>query len=214
MKHIDLMIFDFDGTLVNSGRDIAASINHTLKTLRIPMMEQDEIISYIGDGVHTLIERSLGQNNRHSFDDALKIFSDYYANHMMDTTSLCDSVIEVLEHFRSKKKLIITNKRKYFTVAMTDAFLITHYFDDIIGADSTPYKKPDQRLLIPLIEKFGIEKRNTVVIGDGVNDVMLAKNSGVLSCALLNGLTPKNVLGFLNPDYACEGLSELFTLFR
>jgi phosphoglycolate phosphatase len=208
------MVFDFDGTLVNSGGDIAASINYTLKTLRIPVMKQDEIISYIGDGVHTLIERSLGQNNRHLFDDALKIFSDYYANHMMDTTSLCDSVIEVLEHFRRKKKLIVTNKRKYFTVAMTDAFLITHYFDDIIGADSTPYKKPDPRLLIPLIEKLGIENNSTVVIGDGVNDVMLAKNSGVLSCALLNGLTPKDVLASLNPDFACEGLSELVTLFR
>jgi phosphoglycolate phosphatase len=208
------MVFDFDGTLVNSGGDIAASINYTLKTLRIPMMEQDEIISYIGDGVHALIERSLGQNNRNLFDDALKIFSDYYANHMMDTTSLCDSVIEVLEHFRRKKKLIVTNKRKYFTVAMTDAFLITHYFDDIIGADSTPYKKPDPRLLIPLIEKLGIENNSTVVIGDGVNDVMLAKNSGVLSCALLNGLTPKDVLASLNPDFACEGLSELVTLFR
>jgi len=214
MKHIDLMIFDFDGTLVNSGGDIAASVNYTLNTLRMPMMKQDEIISYIGDGVHTLIERSLGQSNHHLLDDALKIFSDYYANHMMDTTSLCDSVIEVLEHFRRKKKLIITNKRKYFTVAMTDAFLITHYFDEIIGADSTPYKKPDPRLLIPLIEKFGVENRNTVVIGDGVNDVMLAKNSGVLSCALLNGLTPMDVLGSLNPDYACEGLSELITLFR
>jgi len=214
MQHIDLMVFDFDGTLVNSGGDIAASINYTLKTLRIPMMEQDEIISYIGDGVHALIERSLGQNSRHLFDDALKIFSDYYADHMMDTTSLCDSVIEVLEHFRRKKKLIVTNKRKYFTAAMTDAFLITHYFDDIIGADSTPYKKPDPRLLIPLIEKLGLENNNTVVIGDGVNDVMLAKNSGVLSCALLNGLTPKDVLASLNPDYACEGLSELTTLFR
>jgi len=214
MQHIDLMVFDFDGTLVNSGGDIAASINYTLKTLRIPMMEQDEIISYIGDGVHALIERSLGQNSRHLFDDALKIFSDYYADHMMDTTSLCDSVIEVLEHFRRKKKLIVTNKRKYFTAAMTDAFLITHYFDDIIGADSTPYKKPDPRLLIPLIEKLGVENNNTVVIGDGVNDVMLAKNSGVLSCALLNGLTPKDVLASLNPDYACEGLSELTTLFR
>jgi len=214
MKHIDLMIFDFDGTLVNSGRDIAASINYTLNTLRIPMMEQDEIIGYVGDGVQKLIYRSLGQSNHHLLDDALKIFSDYYANHMMDTTSLCESAIAVLEYFREKKKLILTNKRKYFTVVMTDAFGISHYFDDIIGADSTPHKKPDPRLLIPLIEKFGVENRNTVVIGDGVNDIMLAKNSGVLSCALLNGLTHRDVLGSLNPDYACEGLSELITLFR
>jgi len=214
MKHIDLMIFDFDGTLVNSGGDIAASVNYTLRTLRMPMMKQDEIISYIGDGVHKLMERSLGLNNQHLFDDALKIFSDYYTKHMLDTTLLCESAIEVLEHFREKKKLILTNKRKYFTVVMTDAFGISHYFDDIIGADSTPYKKPDPHLLIPLIEKFGVENRNTVVIGDGVNDIMLAKNAGVMSCALLNGLTPRNILCSLNPDFACERLSVLIEIFR
>jgi phosphoglycolate phosphatase len=213
MKHIDLMIFDFDGTLVNSGGDIAASVNHTLSALRIPMMKQDEIINLVGDGVHKLIERSLGLKNKHLFDNALNIFSDYYTKHMLDTTSLYDSVIEVLDHFQEKNKLIITNKRKCFTMTMIVAFGISHYFDDIIGADSTPYKKPDPRLLLPLIEKFGIENGNTVVIGDGVNDIMLAKNTGVLSCALLNGLTPRNVLRSLNPDFACEGLSELIEIF-
>lgn len=214
MKQIDLMIFDFDGTLVNSGGDIAASVNYTLRTLSVPMMKHNEIISCIGDGVHKLIERSLGLNNQHLFDGALKIFSDYYAKHMLDSTTLCDSVLEVLEHFREKQKLIITNKRRFFTVAMTDAFGISHYFDDIIGADSTPYKKPDPHLLIPLIEKSGVENSNAVVIGDGVNDIMLAKNAGVVSCALLNGLTPRNVLRSLNPDFACEGLSELVEIFK
>jgi len=213
MKHISLMIFDFDGTLVNSGGDIAASVNYTLRTLNIPMMDQEEIISYIGDGVHKLIERSLGINNKQFFGDALKIFSDHYAEHMLDTTYLYDSVIEVLEHFQDKKKIIITNKRKYFTVVMTDAFGISHYFDDIIGADSTPYKKPDPHLLNPLIQKFGVENTDAVVIGDGVNDIMLAKNTGVLSCALLNGLTPRNILYSLKPDFACEGLSELIKIF-
>jgi len=214
MKHIDLMIFDFDGTLVNSGGDIATSVNYTLRSLSIPMMERDEIIGYIGDGVHKLIERSLGVHNKHLFDDALRIFSDYYAKHMLDTTSLCDSVIEVLEHFREKKKYIITNKRKNFTVAMTDAFGISSYFSEIIGADSTPYKKPDPHLLIPLIEKFGSANNEAVVIGDGINDIMLAKNTGVLSCALLNGLTPRKILLSLKPDFACEGLSELIKIFR
>lgn len=213
MKHIELMIFDFDGTLVNSGGDIVSSVNYTLKTLGIPTMEHDQIILYIGDGVQKLIERALGARSQHLFDDALKIFSEYYAEHMLDTTSLCDSVIEVLELFRNKKKVIITNKRRYFTVVMTDALSISKYFEEIIGADSTPYKKPNPLLLAPLFEKFNVGYNDVVVIGDGVNDIMLAMNAGVLSCALLNGLTQRQILLSLNPDFACEGLSELGKIF-
>ena len=108
MKHIDLMIFDLDGTLVNSGGDIVASVNYTLETLAIPAKKPKEILSFVGDGVQKLIERSLGKESQHLSDDAMDIFSDYYAKHMLDTTSLYDSVIEVLDHFRDKKKVIIT----------------------------------------------------------------------------------------------------------
>ncbi len=214
MKNIDLMIFDFDGTIVNSGGDIAASVNYTLKTLEIPVLEHDRIIGYIGDGVQKLIERCLGVNNQHMFNDAMRIFSGYYAEHMLDTTSLCDSVVEVLDHFREKKKIIITNKRRHYTIGMTDAFGITKYFDEIIGADSTPYRKPDPRLLFPILEKYRIRNENSLVIGDGINDIMLAKNTGVLSCALLNGLTQKDILISLNPDFVCGDLAGLIELFR
>jgi HAD superfamily hydrolase (TIGR01549 family) len=160
-----------------------------------------------------MIERALGNEFQHLFDEAMDIFSDYYARHMLDMTSLCDSVIEVLDHFRDKTKVIITNKRRYFTLKMTDALGITKYFEEIIGADSTAYKKPDPRLFIPLIERVGAVYNDTVVIGDGVNDIMLAKNTGVLSCALLNGLTHRDILLALDPDFACEGLRELLKIF-
>ena len=143
----------------------------------------------------------------------MEIFSDYYARHMLDTTCLCDYVIEVLDHFHEKKKFIITNKRKYFTVKMTDALGISKYFEEIIGADSTAYKKPDPRLFIPLLERVNAVYNDTVMIGDGINDIMLAKNTGVLSCALLNGLTRRDILLGLEPDYACEGLRELIKIF-
>ncbi|TRZ50837.1 HAD family hydrolase [bacterium] len=213
MKHIDLMIFDLDGTLVDSGRDIVASVNYTLKSLHIPTMKHEEIIRFVGDGVQKLIERSLGKESQHLFDKAMDIFSDYYARHILDTTCLCDSVIEVLDHFRDKKKVIITNKRRYFTLKMTDALGISKYFEEIIGADSTAYRKPDTRLFIPLLERVHAAYNDTVVIGDGVNDIMLAKNTGVLSCALLNGLTHRDILLALDPDFACERLRELLKIF-
>jgi phosphoglycolate phosphatase len=213
MKHIELMIFDLDGTLVNSGGDIVASVNYTLESLRTPTKSKEEILTFVGDGVNKMIERALGNSFQYLFERAMDIFSDYYAKHMLDTTCLCDSVIEVLEHFHDKRKVIITNKRRYFTLKMTDALGISKYFEEIIGADSTAYKKPDPRLFIPLLERVHAVYDATVVIGDGVNDIMLAKNTGVLSCTLLNGLTRRNILLALDPDYACEGLRELINLF-
>jgi len=213
-KNIDLMVFDLDGTLINSGGDIITSVNHTLKTLDIPTREPDEIIGFVGDGIQKMIERSLGKDFQHLFSEAIDIFSMYYDKHMLDTTTLCDSVIEVLEYFSGKWKIIITNKRKYFTVKMTDALGISKYFDEIIGADSTEYKKPDPRLLLPLITIYDVGYDHTVVIGDGINDIMLAKNAGVVSCALMNGLTSRDILLALNPDFTCEGLFELISIFR
>ena len=213
MKHIELMIFDLDGTLVNSGGDIVASVNHTLKSLDIREKTQEEILTFVGDGVNKMIERALGKDFQYLFDQAMDIFSAYYTEHMLDTTCLCDSVIEALEHFSNKKKVIITNKRRYFTLKMTDALGISKYFEEIIGADSTAYKKPDPRLFIPLLERVDAVHNDTVVIGDGVNDIMLAKNTGVLSCALLNGFTDRDILLSLEPDFACEGLGELIKIF-
>ncbi len=213
MKHIELMIFDLDGTLVNSGGDIVTSVNYTLESLDIQAKSQEEIFTFVGDGANKMIERALGRDFQYLFDGAMDIFSDYYARHMLDTTCLCESVIEVLDHFREKKKVIITNKRRYFTLKMTDALGISKYFEDIIGADSTAYKKPDPRLFTPLLERVHAVRDDTVVVGDGVNDIMLAKNTGVLSCALLNGLTRRDILLALDPDYACEGLRELIKIF-
>ena len=143
----------------------------------------------------------------------MEIFSSNYDEHMLDRTCLYHHVMEVLHHFQEKKKVIITNKRECFTLKMVDALGIMTYFDEIIGADSTPYRKPDPRLLYPVMEKYGATSDKTVVIGDGVNDVLLARHTGVLSCALLNGLTQRDILLSLHPDFFCDDISEVLHLF-
>ncbi|MCX5853900.1 MAG: HAD-IA family hydrolase [Deltaproteobacteria bacterium] len=214
MKSVDLMVFDFDGTLVKSGGDIAASVNHALEMLGVPRKTPATIMRFIGDGVQKLIASSLGPEFGHCFHEAMEIFTIHYTEHMLDTTTLYESVIEVLRHFHEKKKIIVTNKRKSFTIKMADAFGITEHFEEIIGADSTPYKKPDPRLLHPVLERYRATPDRTIVIGDGVNDILLARHTGVFNCALLNGLTDRDVLLSLKPDFYCEDISELKNLFR
>ena len=213
MKAVELMIFDFDGTLVNSGNDLVSSVNYTLRQLNLPVLPGKTIIGFIGDGVRKLIERSLGKAFPERFEEALEIFTSYYRKHLMDTTTIYPGVKDVLNHFRDKKKIILTNKEYSFTVQITDAFNLTGFFEEIIGADSRPYLKPDNRLAQPIMEQYDVPPGLALVVGDGINDVLLAKNAGMISCAFLNGLGNREKLLSLQPDFVCESMTELMELF-
>jgi len=213
MREVDLMIFDFDGTLVSTGADLIASVNYTLGRLGCGLRGDDEIISFIGDGVKELIERSLGKDNQSLYPEALKIFSSHYGEHFLDNTVLYPGAKELLEHFRHKKKVILTNKRYPFTLAISKGLGIEKYFEEIIGDGSFPYRKPDKRLVDYLLDKYKLEKEKVVIIGDGLNDIALAKNSGILSCAYLNGLGKRIDLLAACADYYCKSLGEISSVF-
>jgi len=211
MKEVDLLVFDLDGTLIRSGDDLAASVNHSLKTLGLPTLTTETVHGFIGDGVKILMKRALGPALEH-YDRAMDLFADYYAEHLLDHTTLYPDVTEVLDYFDRKKMVIVTNKLHGFTLQIAKALGIADRFREIIGEDSTPFKKPDQRLLQLVMEKWGGTPERTVVIGDGVNDIMLGRNAGALSCAFLNGITGRDQLLALAPDLTCEALSDLKTL--
>jgi len=213
MKNVDLMIFDFDGTLVSTGADLAAAVNYTLEKLGCPVKKHEEIITFVGDGVVKLIERALGPERHEFYPHALEIFSSYYSEHLLDNTSLCPGVKEVLEYFRHKTKVILTNKRYNFTLAISKGLGIEKYFAEIVGDGSMPYRKPDKRLIDYLLHNHEKKAEKTVIIGDGINDVNLAKNSGIICCAYLNGLGKRDVLLAAGADYYCENLSEIKSFF-
>jgi phosphoglycolate phosphatase len=214
MKAIDLMVFDFDGTLVNSGEDIATSVNLMLQDLGLETLEREKIIGFVGDGVRKLIERALGDEHRNLFDRALSTFKVLYAEHLLDTTGLYPGVQEVLQHFRNKRKVVLTNKNYAFTMTIARALGLEAHFDDIVAGDSTPYFKPDHRLIKPFMERFRAGADRTAVIGDSTQDILLARNAGALSCAFLNGLVPRDTLLELKPDYTYERINELKSYFK
>jgi phosphoglycolate phosphatase len=144
----------------------------------------------------------------------MELFRAHYAEHLLDTTDLYPGVADVLEHFRDTKKVIITNKLHVYTLRIVEALGIAGYFEEIIGMDSSSLRKPDRELLIPLLERYGVAKTDAVVIGDGVNDILLARNTGTVSCALLNGLGDRDRLLSLGPDYCCEEIAQMKELFE
>jgi len=209
MQKVDLLVFDLDGTLIRSGDDLAASVNHTLKTLGLPTLTPETVSGFIGDDVKILMKRALGPDALEHYDRAMDLFSAYYAEHLLDRTTLYPDVPDVLDYFDRKKKVIVTNKLQGFTLQIAKALGIADRFREIIGEDGTPVKKPDPRLLQLVMAKWGGTPERTVVIGDGVNDILLGRNAGALSCAFLNGITGREKLLALAPDLTCETLSDL-----
>lgn len=209
MIAVKLMVFDLDGTLADTGDDLAGSVNRTLVSLGITKRPDREILGFVGDGVRKLIERSLGEAYGDRFDEALKRFKDIYAEHLLDHTALYPGVHDVLLHFDRKEKVLITNKTRDFTLAICGGLGISGYFKEIIAGDSNEFMKPDPRLLLPLLDRFESSRAETLVVGDGSNDILLAKNAGVRSCAFLNGLGKREELLRLQPDFVIEKMIEL-----
>lgn len=214
MKKIDLMIFDLDGTIASTGHDLVDSINYTLHELGLENKSEHEIIGYVGDGISKLIERVLGPGSIRLHQDAMSIFTDYYGKHLLDKTVLYPHVEDVLRHFGNKTKIVLTNKRYRFTEKIVKGLKIEHYFTEIIGIDSLPYFKPDRRVVEYLLSKYVHSRKTSLMIGDGVNDVMTARNSGILSCACLNGLGKRDDLLKLDANYYCEDILEMTSLFK
>ncbi len=213
MKSFELMIFDLDGTLVDSASDLIAAVNYTRGVLGLTPMGAKEIIAFVGDGTDKLVERFVGPELQQRRAEALDVFLAYYEAHLLDHTALYPGVVEMLELLRDRKKIIITNKRYQLARQLTDGLGITGYFTELIGMGSTPFRKPDARIMLPLLERDGLAPAKVIIFGDGVTDIGLAKNAGAKSCALLNGFTSRETLLALDPDYFCETIGEIPALF-
>lgn len=214
MKPVDLMMFDFDGTLADTGEDIAASVNHALTALGMASKPVDVILGFVGDGLRILMERALGADDREKLEEAMKFFLCHYEKHLLDHTRLYPEAEETLNHFHCKKKVILTNKRYYLTMAIAKGLKIDRHFLEIVGSDSTPFQKPDGRVVAYLLEKYGVAPQRAVLIGDSANDVAAAKNAGVLSCVHLNGLGNREAMLKMGADFYVEQLTEIRSHFQ
>jgi len=216
MKAIEMMVFDLDGTLVRSLDDLTASVNHTLGSFGLPPLRPEMVRTFVGDGTLMLIRRSLkavGQEDGELEMQAYKRFKEYYTAHCLDKTCLYPGVEETLEHFRGKVLAVSTNKPHGFARQILEGLGAAQLFADIMGDGNSPHLKPHPWALQYLMEKHRVEPSRTVMVGDGPNDILCARNAGTLCCAVGYGTTDAAVLRGMKPDFFCETFSELKSLF-
>ncbi|MFQ5988981.1 MAG: HAD family hydrolase [Candidatus Methylomirabilales bacterium] len=208
-KHVELLIFDLDGTLADTRADLMAAVNNALQRLELPALSMEQVCQYVGNGVHTLLSRALGPEHRDVIGDGVAFFREYYGVHLLDQTRLYPGVRETLEHFQGKRKAIVTNKPLDFTLRILGGLKIDSYFELVLGGDSTVERKPHPEPARKVLNAIGVESRLAAVVGDSPSDIEMAKQAGIFSIAVTYGLRPVAVLQAAGPDLLLDDLREL-----
>lgn len=209
---VDLLIFDLDGTLIESKWDIAYAVNFTLKELGLPERPIEEIFGFVGDGVKRLLRLAVGEGNQEKFEEALKVFRGHYLEHCLDRTTFYPGIEPMLEHFAHKQKVIATNKSIEYTRVILNG-LGPQHFMYMVGGDNGFGLKPEPGMLLHIISKMGVPKDRTVLVGDSTNDINGGHNAGIRVCAVGYGMGNRQKMQACQPDWFIEKPEQLTELF-
>ena len=218
-NQIKLLIFDLDGTLIDSRLDLIHSINATLWHFGRPELPGEVIATYVGDGAPMLVRRALGDPEDESFvKEALEYFLAYYREHKLDNTHVYEGIPEALasirkaQNGRGRQLAVLSNKPVNPSRAIVEALGLQPHFVQVYGGNSFPTKKPDPFGARRLLEETGCSPEETVIVGDSANDVLTGRNAGLWTCGVMYGFAPQTQ-EMTPPDMAVETPEELAVVF-
>ncbi|HET7841034.1 MAG TPA: HAD-IA family hydrolase [Terriglobia bacterium] len=206
---IRLLIFDLDGTLVDSELDLALSVNAVRRAMGLDPLPVATVASYVGQGVTALIRRALGEApSAETLENATAMFLKYYGEHMLDNTVPYDGVREALAGLGGKPLAVLTNKPVRFSTRLLTGLDLARHFKWIYGGDSFASKKPDPVGVYKLMNDLGASPRTTLIVGDSDTDVLTGQNAGVWTCGVTYGIGSRTLRG-TPPDLLLDDLREL-----
>jgi phosphoglycolate phosphatase len=207
---VKLIIFDLDGTLVDSGEDIARSVNELLEKSRRPPLAHDRIRSYVGRGVRRLLEQSLGESSEMELLRAEAIYLSIYRRRLLETTRPYPGVVPALDALHRERPLaVLTNKPVMESLAILEGLDLRRYFRAAYGGDSFARRKPDPMGVRFLQEETESGPDETLLVGDSTIDLQTARNAGIRSCIVSYGMGPWSPAAGPPPDLVVDDLREL-----
>jgi phosphoglycolate phosphatase len=222
---IRLLVFDLDGTLIDSRLDLIHSVNATMRHIGRPELEDDVIASYVGDGAPALVRRALGNTALGNTEDealfraALEYFLGYYRLHKLDHTTVYDGIPETLarlaEASNGEQRLmaVLSNKPVNPSRDIVRALGLGDFFVRVYGGNSFTAKKPDPLGVQTILQETGVAAADALMIGDSSIDVLTGRNAGLWTCGVMYGFAPHS-LDEVPPDVLVETPRELGALLR
>lgn len=204
-----LLIFDLDGTLIDSSLDLAHAMNAAMRHFGFPEHDVEEVRSYVGDGATKLVERALPEEHKDKLDEGKKVFLDYYEEHCLEFTKPYDGVLEMLDALAGVPKAIATNKPEYLAKKIVEGLGWNDTFVQLLGGDSLSERKPDALVVRTICDRIGISPAGTLMIGDGPQDVGAGKNAGAFTCGVTWGFRGEELLRGTGPTYLIHHPLEL-----
>ena len=216
--NLKLLIFDLDGTLVDSRLDLTHSVNAMLRRFGRVELPMEVVESYVGDGAPMLVRRAMGDpddGNRNR--EALEYFIQYYREHKLDNTTLYEGVLGALQAIRNgsqeRRMAVLSNKPVNPSRGICDALGISPFFVQVYGGNSFPTKKPDPQGALALCSEAGVHPREAAIIGDSDIDVLTGQNAGMWTVGVNYGFMPER-LKMTPPDVLVDAPSELSDVFK
>jgi phosphoglycolate phosphatase len=217
---IKLVIFDLDGTLIDSRLDLVHSVNAALRHIQRPELPDEVIASYVGDGAPILIQRALGGE---SLDEALirkglEFFLSYYREHKLDHTTVYPGIREALASIQNsgngmpRKMAVLSNKPVNPSRAIVEALGLGLYFSQIYGGNSFATKKPEPEGALKLVTEAGVRPDQAAIVGDSHVDIRTGRNAGLWTVAVTYGFAP-HTLEVETPDVVVDHPTELVEVF-
>jgi phosphoglycolate phosphatase len=204
---IKLIIFDLDGTLVDSSVDITNALNYAIGPYGLEKLTVARTISLVGEGVTSLIGKLLGESAADRKNFVLNRFLDYYSEHLADFTVPYPGVRETLEMLGVYRKAVISNKREDLSKRLLENLELSEYFDFIWGSDSVPEKKPSPVPVLEMLKKVGCGPEEAVMVGDSNFDVEAGRAAGVGTVAVSYGFRAAGLLK--DADFIIDSMTEL-----
>lgn len=211
------LLFDLDGTLIDSRDDLADSVNLMLSELNLANLSLETIYNFIGEGVFNLVNRSisasLGKESDQDFaEKGVEMFRKFYAENLVVKTKLYEGVAETLEKLSDFPKAVITNKPHDFSVLVLKKLGILQHFSLVVGGDTFPERKPSPVPLLFVVDNLRFSTEESLMIGDSWVDIKAGKNAKIKTCGCIYGFRGKDELEKAEADFSIEKFSDLMSL--